>query len=227
MTFAYGPHAEPVLRGLDLTVPEGNHLAIVGPSGIGKSTLAGLLWPDAGTVTGGGTPAAELAWIGGRGPGADPAGGVFAGTVRENLTYLRPDATRARIAAVGADHLVARLGGLAGEPAPAELSAGERQLVALAGAYPSPAELVVLDGATCHLDPAAERRAEEAFAARGGTLTVIAHRISSALRARRILVLDGAGAAVGDHHSLRSGSPLYRQLLGHWGVGPVEPVAAG
>jgi ATP-binding cassette subfamily C protein len=91
-------------------------------------------------------------------------------------------------------------------------------------AYLSPAPLVVLDEATCHLDPAAERRAENAFAGRG-TLIVIAHRISSALRADRVLVLDGTGAAVGDHPTLLRTSPLYRDLLGHWEAGrtPAAP----
>jgi ATP-binding cassette subfamily C protein len=226
VTFAYGPHAEPVLRDLDLTVAPGEHLAVVGPSGIGKSTLVGLmcglLRPDGGAVTLGGAPAAEL-----------PAGRlatlrvlipqeayVFAGTLAENLTYLRPDPARgeldAAVAAVGAGPLVARLGGYAAIVRPAELSAGERQLLALVRAYLSPAPVAVLDEATCHLDPVAERRAEEAFAARGGTLIVIAHRISSAMRAGRVLVLDGAGVAVGDHGTLVATSPLYRELVGHW-----------
>jgi ATP-binding cassette subfamily C protein len=82
----------------------------------------------------------------------------------------------------------------------------------------------VLDEATCYLDPAAERRAEEAFADRGGTLLVIAHRVSSALRARRVLVLDGTGAAVGDHPTLLASSPLYRLLLGHWEQPAPDPV---
>ena len=107
---------------------------------------------------------------------------------------------------------------------PADHSAGERQLIALARAYLSPAPVAVLDEATCHLDPAAERRAEEAFADRGGTLLVIAHRISSALRARRVLVLDGTGAAVGDHTTLLASSPLYRLLLGHWEQPAPDPV---
>jgi ATP-binding cassette subfamily C protein len=108
---------------------------------------------------------------------------------------------------------------------PDGLSAGERQLLSLVRAYLSPAPVAVLDEATCHLDPAAERRAEEAFADRGGTLIVIAHRISSALRARRILVLDGATPVVGDHSTLMASSPLYRELLGYWEARP-DPVPA-
>jgi ATP-binding cassette, subfamily C, bacterial len=234
VTFAYGPHAEPVLRDLDLTIPAGEHLAVVGPSGIGKSTLVsllcGLLPPDAGTVTIGDAPAAEL-------PPDQLAGlrvlipqeaYVFAGTVRENLTYLHPDPTPgeldAAVAAVGAEELITRLGGHTGAVRPAELSAGERQLIALVRAYLSPAPVAVLDEATCHLDPVAERRAEEAFAARNRTLVVIAHRISSALRADRVLVLDGTGAEVGKHDSLAATSRLYRELVGHWQ--PVEQVRA-
>jgi len=230
VTFAYGPHSEPALRELDLTVPQGDHLAIVGPSGIGKSTLAGLLCgllaPNAGTVELGGAPSAatptdQLARLRVLIP---QEAYVFAGTVRDNLTYLRPTATAAQVdhavAAVGAEALLARLGGPAAELVPAALSAGERQLIALVRAYLSPAPVVVLDEATCHLDPVAEQCAERAFAERGGTLIVIAHRISSALRANRILVLDGTSATAGDHPTLLSTSPLYRELLGHWQAGP-------
>jgi ATP-binding cassette subfamily C protein len=226
LTFAYGPGAEPVLHDLRLHVPTGDHLAIVGPSGIGKSTLAGLLCgllrPTAGTVELGGVPVVDLP--------PDVLAGfrvlipqeayVFAGTILANLTYLRPNASRSEVdlavTAVGADHLMARLGGLEAELTPADLSAGEGQLIALVRAYLSPAPVVVLDEATCHLDPVAERRAEDAFAERGGTLIVIAHRVSSALRARRVLVLDGSGVTVGDHDTLLMTSPLYRELLGHW-----------
>jgi ATP-binding cassette subfamily C protein len=235
VSFAYGPHAEPVLRKLDLTVADGEHLAIVGPSGIGKSTLAnllcGLLTPDAGTVEIGGRP------VTGQAPDrlADvrvlipQEAYVFAGTVRENLAYLRPAAGEAdllaAVAAVGADDLVAGLGGPDATLDPARLSAGERQLIALARAYLSPARLAVLDEATCHLDPAAERRAEEAFAARPGTLIVIAHRISSAMRAGRVLVLDGTGAVAGDHRSVLAASALYRDLMRAWQPTPSSTVS--
>jgi ATP-binding cassette, subfamily B, bacterial RamB/AmfA len=80
---------------------------------------------------------------------------------------------------------------------------------------------VLLDEATCQLDPAAEARAEEAFARRPGTLIVIAHRVTSALRARRILVLGGSHPELGDHRSLLASSPLYADLIGHWQAPPV------
>lgn len=237
VTFAYGPHAEPVLRDLDLTVPDGDHLAVVGPSGIGKSTLAGLLCgllrPDSGTVFLGGATTVELppdrlAEIRTLIP---QEAYVFAGTVWDNLTYLCTTATTRQVenavAALGAEALLAKLGGISAELCPPALSAGERQLIALMRAYVSAAPVIVLDEATCHLDPAAERRAEEAFASRGGTLIVIAHRVSSALRARRILVLDGINAVAGDHLTLLSSSPLYRELLGHWQVGATAAAVTG
>lgn len=220
VVFAYGPHAEPVVDGLNLVVPQGEHLAVVGPSGIGKSTVVnlvcGLLRPDTGEVELGGVRAADLspAELATHRVLIPQEAYVFAGTFHENVTYLNPDATDAdldaAVAALGAESLAGR------ELRPSELSAGERQLVALVRAYLAPAPLVVLDEATCHLDPVAERRAEQAFAARPGTLVVIAHRVSSALRADRILVLDGTGVAIGDHTTLVSTSPLYRDLLGHW-----------
>jgi ATP-binding cassette subfamily C protein len=226
VTFGYGAHSEPVLRGLTLTIPEGDHLVVVGPSGIGKSTLAALLCglarPDQGSVLVGGVDPARVAPI-------DRAGTrvlipqeayVFTGTVLENLVYLRPQAPRrqvdAAVTAVGATELIARLGGLGATVRPGQLSAGERQLLALVRAYLSPAPLVVLDEATCHLDHGAEQRAEEAFAARHGTLIVIAHRMSSALRGRRVLALDGVSAVLGDHATVAAASPLYRDLLGRW-----------
>ncbi len=235
VSFAYGPHAEPVLRSLDLGIPDGDHVAIVGPSGIGKSTLAGLiaglLRPTAGEVRLGGLPISEI-------PAADLPGYrvlipqeayVFAGTLGENLRYLAPGAPAAQldasVDAVGLRALVTRLGGYRAELSPATLSAGERQLIALARAHLSPARLAILDEATCHLDPGAAARAESAFAERPGTLIVIAHQISSALRAQRVLVLDGVRAAIGDHVTLLASSPMYQDLVGHWHAAH-DPAAA-
>lgn len=227
VTFAYGPAARPVLHDLDLTVEPGEHLVVVGPSGIGKSTLtalvAGLLAPAHGEIRVAGRPV--------RAPlGTDPSllrvlipqqAYVFSGTVRENLLYLRPDGAptaglEAASNAVGLDALVRRLGGFDAPLDPGALSQGERQLIALGRAHLSPAPLVLLDEATCHLDPAAEMRAERAFAERPGTLIVVAHRITSARRADRILVLDGNRATCGTHDELLERSPLYRDLAGSW-----------
>ena len=230
VTFTYGRQADPVICDLDLVVPDGDHLAVVGPSGVGKSTLAGiiagLLEPQAGQALLGGV---ELrAWGGqelaGRRVLIPQEAYVFAGTVEENLTYLRdgPGLTDIKadidqaIDAVGARELVERLGGYRAEVDPAALSAGERQLLTLVRAYLSPAQIIILDEATCHLDPAADARVERAFAQRPGTLVVIAHRISSALRAKRILVLDGTRAVLGTHQELLDCSALYRDLVGHW-----------
>jgi ATP-binding cassette, subfamily B, bacterial RamB/AmfA len=223
-----------VFEDLSLDIPDGDHLAVAGPSGIGKSTLAGLvaglLRPARGQVLLGGVPVGEV----------DPQvlarhrvlipqeAYVFTGSVRDNLAYLNPGAgigeLAGAVAAVGAEPLVKRIGGLGAWLDPQSLSSGERQLIALARAYLSPARLVLLDEATCQLDPAAEARAEEAFARRPGTLIVIAHRVTSALRARRILVLGGSHPELGDHRSLLASSPLYADLIGHWQGPPAPPV---
>ena len=228
LTYSWGSAAEPIVSNIDLQLAAGEHLAVVGASGIGKSTLAGLLTgllvPDSGEVLLGGVPAHQLK------PSArrrtitliPQEAYVFAGTVRENLALLAEDATDAELTAaaeqVGAGPLLRRLGGL---DAPirhggAELSAGERQLVALSRAYASNAHIMVLDEATSHLDPVAEARAELAFAARGGTLVVIAHRLSSALRARQVLMMDSGPPLVGSHDQLLARSPGYAALMRAW-----------
>ncbi|MEV0317829.1 ABC transporter ATP-binding protein [Streptomyces sp. NPDC050658] len=226
VTFAYGPRAEPVVRELSLTVPRGGHLAVVGPSGIGKSTLAGLvaglLEPGEGSIRVDGRSVSGQRAVAGRVLIPQEAY-AFTGSVRENLAQLRPDGVPdaellVAARAVGSERLLERLGGLDAAVDPAALSAGERQLLALTRAHVSKAPLALLDEATCHLDPVAEARAERAFAARpGGTLVVIAHRISSARRADRVLVMDGPHTLCGRHAELIERSPLYRDLAGNWG----------
>jgi ABC-type multidrug transport system fused ATPase/permease subunit len=228
LTFAYGSHAAPVVRDLDLVLPEGGHLAVVGPSGIGKSTLAnlavGLLPPERGSVRLGGVDIRDIR----RGDlrrllGLIPQEAyVFAGTLRENLTYLAPRAgDRAVTEAadeIGLTPLLERLGGLDARVGAGgvELSAGEKQLIALTRVYLSPAPVVILDEATSSLDPVAEARAEVAFARRQGSLLVIAHRLSSAVRADQVLLLDGDTTCLGSHDELVRSSPLYADLVGHW-----------
>lgn len=232
LTFAYGPTAVPVIDNLGLTLPRGSHLAVVGPSGIGKSTLAalvaGLLEPCRGTIRVGGEAVPSAAAARQRVLIPQEAY-VFTGTVADNLTHLRQDPVSeaelcAAADAVGLGPLLDVLGGPGARVDPAALSAGERQLIALTRAYLSHAPLALLDEATCHLDPQAEERAERAFARRpGGTLVVVAHRISSARRADRVLVMDGPGSACGTHQELLETSPLYRELVGSWTPVPSQP----
>ncbi|MBV9942626.1 MAG: ABC transporter ATP-binding protein, partial [Solirubrobacterales bacterium] len=198
-SFAYGPHSDPIIHELDLVIPEDDHVAIVGPSGIGKSTLADLLsgsiQPTSGAVLLGGMPLARIAQI-------DPHRAVallperayvFAGSLRENLTYLSQSSSDedldVAVDSLGLRSLIDRLRGYDSEIT--TLSEGERQLIALARAWLSPATIVLFDEATSHLDLATEAVVEEAFSRRGGTLVVIAHRLSSARRARRVLLMEG------------------------------------
>ncbi|MBQ1017060.1 ATP-binding cassette domain-containing protein [Micromonospora sp. D93] len=236
LTFGYGPRARPILQNFSLTLADRDHLAVVGPSGAGKSTLAallaGLVPPQAGTVHLAGATVAEV----------EPAelarmrvlvpqeAYVFTGSLADNLRYLRPDADdhtlEVALDALGARPLATRLGGLGAPVAPAVLSAGERQLIAAVRAWLAPAPLVVLDEATCHLDSALEATVEAAFARRPGSLVVIAHRISSALRADRVLVLDGDEPVVGTHEELLIRSATYRVLVGCWDDSVVPHVAS-
>lgn len=234
-SFAYGPCSEPIIRELDLLVPEGDHIAIVGPSGIGKSTLADMLsggiQPTTGEVLLGGVSLAQLdPRIARRQVALLPQEAyVFAGTLRDNLSYLCPgchedDLDRA-VELLGLRPLVSRLGGY--DTQLPVLSTGERQLIALARLWLSPARIVILDEATSSLDLSTEASVEEAFVRRGSTLIVVAHRISSARRASRVLLMQAGRIASGSDVDHAASSPLYESMVTEWQLGLAPPTGSG
>ena len=226
LTFRYGASAHPIVAGLKLDIPPRDHLAIVGPSGIGKSSLAallaGVLAPNRGAVEIGSVPLhrredrCQLVTM------VPQEAYVFAGSLRDNLVYLRPSASDEEVLAsaqaIGLERVLTRLGGLDAEIdlAKSGLSAGEQQLVCLVRAHLSASPIVVLDEATCHLDPAAEDRAERAFMSTGRTLVVVAHRMSATLRAKRVLVMDTDKIAIGQHAELLQRHALYADFHATW-----------
>lgn len=197
----------PVLEHVSLKAPAGACLAIVGPSGGGKSTIADLLLrfldPDAGTVRLDGRDLRTLRLRDLRARVAlveqEPA--VFHASIAENIRYARPEATdgevRAAAEAAGLAGLLARLpegsATVVGERG-AALSAGERQRLALARALLADPSVLVLDEPTAALDPESEQQVADGFGKvmRGRTTVVITHRAALARRADRVAVLDGA-----------------------------------
>ena len=227
LTFGWSATSELVLDGVNLEVRPGERFVVVGPSGAGKSTMANLLVgldrPQRGTVWIGDDEIGECTpeWLHRNVVLLPQEAYVFAGAVRDNLAYLNPLATDAELTeacqAIGADTLLGELGGLDGTiDSASQLSEGQKQMITLARAYASPAQVVVLDEATCHLHPEQEKRAEDAFAGTDRTILAIAHRMSSAIRADRVALMHGGVLEIGTHDQLVDRSPLYANLVGHW-----------
>jgi ATP-binding cassette subfamily B protein len=231
VTFGYTPGV-PVLRDLDLTIPAGQTLALVGSTGAGKSTVAKLIPrfydPQQGSVLVDGKDLRRVTLESLRRQiGVVPQEAfLFAGTLRENLAFGRPDASDeavlSAVHAVGLDDLVARLpDGIASRiyERGASLSAGERQLVALARAFLAQPRVVVLDEATSNLDLRSERRIERALEAlvQGRTAVLIAHRLSTAARADQVAVLDdGRLVELGSHDELMRCRGRYWEMFRTW-----------
>ena len=229
---SFGYDREYVLRDVDLHVRPGETVALVGPTGAGKSTVAKLIArfydPDEGEVRIDGHDLRavrqdslheQLAIV-------PQEGHLFAGTLADNLRFGRPEATdeeiRAACAAVGALEFIDALPeGLETELAErgAGLSAGQRQLISFARALIADPRLLILDEATSSVDLRAEARIEEALETllAGRTAIVIAHRLSTIRNADRIVVLH-AGRVVeeGTHDELIAAGGRYAALYGDW-----------
>ncbi len=230
VTFAY--QDRPVIEDLDLHVPPGQRLAVVGETGAGKSTVAKLLMrfydPAEGAVTVDGVDLRDISFASrARAVALIPQDGfLFDTTLRDNFRYARPDATDAEIRdvcrAMGITEWLDRLpGGLDTEVRErgSRFSAGERQLVALGRAFLADPGIVVLDEATSNLDPETEMEVEGALRVllAGRTAVVIAHRLRSAERADRVVLVDGGRiVADGTHLTLVEDSPEYRHLVEVW-----------
>ena len=231
LRFGYGGGPE-VLHGIDLDVPAGTTVALVGHTGAGKSTIAKLLArfydPRDGAILVDGTDLRDVTQESLRRQlGIVPQEGfLFAGSVRDNIAFGRPGATNEQIlaaaAAVGAHEFIMRLEDgyeTDVQERGTRLSLGQRQLVAFARALLADPRILILDEATSSVDIGTERRIEEALRTllAGRTAFVIAHRLSTIRGAELIVVLEhGQIVEQGSHAELMERQGLYTALYGDW-----------
>ena len=233
-----GGAAAYVLEDVSIVVEAGERLALVGPTGAGKSTLAKLMArlydPMAGSVSYGGTDLRDTtgASLRERIVVVPQEGFLFSGTIADNLRLGRPSASDSElnqaIDRLGLGSRFAALAGGSGLGAPirergANLSAGERQLVSLVRAALADPAVLVLDEATSSLDPGTERLVEQAMEQlmEGRTVVVVAHRLSTSERADRVAVVDGGRIVEhGSHDDLITRGGAYSRLFQSWSTHP-------
>jgi ABC-type multidrug transport system fused ATPase/permease subunit len=229
VSLQYESAARPVLHDVDLDVPAGTTVALVGATGSGKTTLVQLI-PRLYDVTAGavlidGADVREVGVASLRGAIAvvddDPF--LFSASVAENIAYARADATRAEVELAArraqAHDFIARLpegyDTRVGERG-LTLSGGQRQRVAIARAFLADPRILILDDATSSVDASTEQQIKQALreVMSGRTTFVIAHRLSTISLADTIVVLeDGTVAAAGSHEELLEQSELYREIV--------------
>ena len=233
VSFSYRPgETESVLDHVTLTIPFGQRVALVGPTGAGKSTLAKLIArfydPTVGSVTYGGTDLRDVSFasLRARMAVAPQEGFLFSGSIADNVRMGRDGAGDHEVGEalrlIGAlDRFAALPDGLHTEVRErgSRLSAGERQLVSLARVALANPDVVILDEATSNLDPGTEQDVERAMAAlmAGRTVIVIAHRLSTAERADQVAVVDGGRLLeLGSHEELLARAGRYASLYASW-----------
>jgi len=241
VSFGYEPDV-PVLWDVSLHIPAGTRLALVGPTGAGKSTLAKLIArlydPTSGAVRFGGVDLrdATVASLRQRVAVIPQEGFLFNGTIRDNVRLARDGATDGEVDAalrsVGAyDRFASLPDGVETEVRErgSRLSAGEKQLVSLARAALANPAVLVLDEATSSLDPGTEALVEVAVdrLRQGRTVVVIAHRLSSAARADLVgVVVDGRLVELGRHRQLVAAGGHYARLYDTWTAGIGDAAAS-
>ncbi|MFJ8466576.1 ABC transporter ATP-binding protein [Streptomyces swartbergensis] len=227
VTAAYGPDAEPAVRGVGLVIPRRGHTAIVGPSGAGKTTLFSLvlrfLEPTGGALLLDGRPYRDLTHdeIRSRLAYVEQDTPIVPGTIRDNLLLARPDATDAELRRVLhevrlAEKVDALDEGLDTPLSGAAVSGGERQRIALARALLRTPDVLLLDEATAQLDGLTEAAVQDCVRARAasGAVVTIAHRLSTVIDADTIVVMEaGRVRARGGHGELLATDALYRELV--------------
>ena len=232
VSFAYGDDGRWALDGIDLRIPAGQTVALVGETGAGKSTLAKLVArfydPQQGRVLVDGRDLRDLSSRALRSQlGIVPQEGfLFVGTVTENIAFARPDASREDVLraaqTVGAHEFILRLEDgyeTQLQERGTRLSLGQRQLIALARALLADPRILILDEATSSVDIGTERKIERALRTllAGRTAFVIAHRLSTIRDADLIVVLEhGQIVEQGSHDELLRRQGLYTSLYGDW-----------